>query len=757
MARAPLTGSRRLLARLRDTMAGEGSAQERLDKIAGIIATDLVAEVCSIYVLRAGEVLELFTATGLKPSAIHNTRLQVGEGLVGTIAANARPMALSDAQSHPKFAYRPETGEEIYNSLMGVPILRGGRVQGVLAVQNRTQRHYTDEEAETLETVAMVIAELIAAGELISADELHAVESASLLAVTIAGVRLNAGVAMGEAVLHEPRFVIERLVSDNPEEEQQRLREAVDEMHGAIDAMLEATDVANGGEHRDILETYRMFAEDAGWLARIGEAIDSGLTAEAAVEKVHNDTRARFRNQRDPYLRERLHDLEDLANRLLQHLTGTEGDDIGPEWELPENIILVARNMGPAQLLDYDRTRLRGLVLEEGSVTTHVAIVARALDIPVIGRATDLLDNVEPGDIVIVDADEAEAHIRPAEDVQQAFTETLRARAQRVAAYASLRNVPAETKDGITISLNINAGLFADLQSLDETGADGIGLFRTEIPFMESSKYPDVDRQSALYERVLDLSDGKPVVFRTLDIGGDKSLPYWSSFDEENPAMGWRAIRVALDQPVLIRHQFRALIRAAGGRDLSLMFPMITEVSEFDAARGLLDRELERAEKRNRPLPKQLHVGTMLEVPALAFQFDALLERVDFISVGSNDLFQFLFASDRGSPRIADRYDALSPAGLSFLGGLAARCDDAETPISLCGEIAGRPLDAMALIGVGFRSLSMAPSSIGPVKTMIRSLNYGDISRYIQTLQSMPVHSFREKLREFAIDHGVMI
>ena len=738
-------------------MAGEGSAQERLDKIAGIIATDLVAEVCSIYVLRAGEVLELFTATGLKPSAIHNTRLQVGEGLVGTIAANARPMALSDAQSHPKFAYRPETGEEIYNSLMGVPILRGGRVQGVLAVQNRTQRHYTDEEAETLETVAMVIAELIAAGELISADELHAVESASLLPVTIAGVRLNAGVAMGEAVLHEPRFVIERLVSDNPEEEQQRLREAVDEMHGAIDAMLEATDVANGGEHRDILETYRMFAEDAGWLARIGEAIDSGLTAEAAVEKVHNDTRARFRNQRDPYLRERLHDLEDLANRLLQHLTGTEGDDVAAEWELPENIILVARNMGPAQLLDYDRTRLRGLVLEEGSVTTHVAIVARALDIPVIGRATDLLDNVEPGDIVIVDADEAEAHIRPAEDVQQAFTEALRARAQRVAAYASLRNVPAETKDGITISLNINAGLFADLQSLDETGADGIGLFRTEIPFMESSKYPDVDRQSALYERVLDLSDGKPVIFRTLDIGGDKSLPYWSSFDEENPAMGWRAIRVALDQPVLIRHQFRALIRAAGGRDLSLMFPMITEVSEFDAARGLLDRELERAEKRNRPLPKQLHVGTMLEVPALAFQFDALLERVDFISVGSNDLFQFLFASDRGSPRIADRYDPLSPAGLSFLGGLAARCDDAETPISLCGEIAGRPLDAMALIGVGFRSLSMAPSSIGPVKTMIRSLNYGDISRYIQTLQSMPVHSLREKLREFAIDHGVMI
>jgi phosphotransferase system, enzyme I, PtsP len=756
MARIPpMTGSRRLLARLRDVMAGADGAQERLNQVVSIIASDFVAEVCSVYVLRAGEVLELFAATGLAPEAVHTTRLSIGEGLIGRIAVQARPLALADAQSHPDFAYRPETGEEIYQSLAGVPILRGGRVTGVLAVQNRTGRAYTEEEVETLETTAMVLAELIASSDLLSRDELHAVDGIALLSITLDGVRLNGGLAIGEAVRHERRIKILKLVADDPIAEQQRLDHAVAEMHGAIDEMLEAKDVAEGGEHKDILETYKMFAEDAGWLARISEAISNGLTAEAAVEKVRNDTRARFRKQTDRYLRERLHDFDDLAHRLLQHLVGiTEVSDTS---SLPENIILLARNMGPAELLDYDRTRLRGLVLEEGSATTHVAIVARALDIPVVGRAADVLDKIETGDTIIVDGDNAQIHIRPAEDTRQAFIDTLTARAQRMAAYASLRDVPAETKDGIHVALHMNAGLLADMQSIHETGADGIGLYRTEIPFMNSHDFPDVDRQAELYERVIEQSGGKPVVFRTLDVGGDKGLPYWDTGNEQNPAMGWRAIRVALDTPALMRHQLRALIRAAQDRDLTIMFPMITEIAEFDAAKKILDLELRRAEKKGRAPIKNLRVGTMLEVPALAYQMPALLKRADFISIGSNDLFQFLFASDRGSPKIADRYDPISPAGLNFLRSIVEQCDAAQTPISLCGEMAGRPLDAMALIGLGFRSLSMAPSSIGPVKAMIRSLSASDLTHYLTSLQDVAEHSLREKLREFAVDHGVMI
>lgn len=756
MGLPPLTSvSRRLLARLRDVMAGPGTPQERLDRIVGLIASDMVSEVCSVYVLRAGEVLELYSTTGLRSTAIHQTRLSVGEGLVGYIASLARPLAAADAQQHPNFVFRPETGEEDYQSLLGVPILRGGRVHGVLVVQNRTHRRYTDDETETLETVAMVVAELVAGGRLISRDERQALDGNALLPITIHGVRLNGGLAIGEAVRHEPHLTIQRLVADDPEIELSRLDGAVAEMHGALDAMLADRGMATEGEHRDILETYRMIAEDAGWLSRISDAIGGGLTAEAAVERVHSDTRARFRNQTDPYLRERLHDFDDLANRLLQHLLGSNGN--GTPDELPENIILFARSMGPAELLDYDRRRLKGLVLEDGSATTHVAIVARALDIPVIGHARDVLEKVEPFDSVIIDADNAQILIRPDEDMHDSFAVTLRTRAQRMATYAALKDVPAETKDGIQISLNINAGLVSDVDQLEEVGADGIGLYRTEIPFLNLTEMPDVDKQAEIYSKIIDQADGKPVIFRTLDVGGDKNLPYWNDSGDENPAMGWRAMRVTLDQPVLLRHQIRALIRASAGRTLSIMFPMITEVAELNAARTLLARELKVAKERGRQIPEQLRIGTMLEVPALAFQMPALLKRVDFLSVGSNDLFQFLFASDRGSPRVADRYDPLSPAGLAFMRQLIEQADAAGVPIGLCGEMAGRPLDAMALIGIGFRNLSMAPSSIGPVKTMIRSLSQDSLERYLDSLKDVAEHSLRGQLRSFARDHGVII
>jgi len=756
MARNPMmTGSRLLLARVRDIMASAGTAQERLDQIATNIAADLVAEVCSIYVLRAGEVLELFANTGLSPESVHNTRLNIGEGLIGVIAQRARPMALTNLQNHPNYAYQPETGEEQYHSLAGAPILRDGRVTGVLAVQNRTKRQYAEEELETLESIAMVIAELIAGGELISTDELQAIQGLTMLPVSIEGVRLNGGLAIGKALRHERRISIDKLVANDIDDERRHLSGALDEMHGAIDKMLAASDVVSGGEHREILETYRMFAEDAGWLARIHEAIETGLTAEAAVIKVRNDTRVRFRQHTDSYLRERLHDFEDLANRLLLHLAG----DPDPATKSGANgdIILFARSMGPAELMDYDRSALKGLVLEEGSAITHVAIVAKALDIPVMGRAADVMRVVENNDQVVLDSDNAEVHIRPSEDTLQGFTDALGRRQQRIAAYSSLLDVPAETKDGLRLSLSINAGLFIDVQNMLDSGADGIGLYRTEIPFMESRVFPNVDRQAELYKRILDQSAGKPVVFRTLDVGGDKSLPYWKMDGGENPAMGWRAVRVSLDRPVLLRHQFRALIRAADGRDLKIMFPMITEVAEFDSLRDILARELEAAERRGRTLPGNLEVGSMLEVPALAFQMTSLLQRVDFVSVGSNDLFQFLFASDRGSPLLADRYDPLSPPALNFLGGLVRQCDEVGIPISLCGEMAGRPLDAMALSGLGFRNLSMAPSAIGPVKAMVRSLSVSDLKRYLDTLLQSHEHSLREKLREFAVDHGVII
>jgi phosphotransferase system, enzyme I, PtsP len=746
---------RRLLARVRDVMAGSGNPEERLNETVAIIAADAVAEVCSIYVLRAGEVLELFATEGLSPDAVHNTRLRVGEGLIGLIAAQARPMAFDDAPSHPDFVFREETGEEKYQSLMGVPIMRGGRVIGVIAVQNKTSRQYTEEEIETLQTVAMVVAELVSSGDLIARNEQLPADGNALLPLRIAGVGLNSGIGIGTAVSHHHEFHITNLVADDIEAEQERLRQAVKEMHGALDDLLDSTDINGAGEHRDILESYRMIAEDAGWFSRIDEAITTGLTAEAAVQKVQNEIRARMSQITDPYLRERIHDLDDLAGRLLQHLLGES--TMAPDFPETGTVILIARNMGPAQLLDYDRSRLGGLVLEEGSATAHVTIVARALDIPVVGQVRDVLDKIETGDPVIVDGRNGQVFLRPGEEVQQRFQASLKNREKQLASYAQLRDLPAVTTDGVDIGLFINAGLLIDLPHIHETAADGVGLYRTEVPFMVRSDFPNVDDQTALYTKVIEQADGKPVTFRTLDIGGDKMLSYVGDSNEENPAMGWRAIRVSLDRPIMLRQQLRALIRAMAGRELRVMFPMIAEVYEFQQARKLLDKELERAKEREEAFPDVVKVGVMIEVPSLLLQLPQLLNRVDFISLGSNDLCQFLFAADRGNPQISERYDPLSPAILSLFSSLARQCDEAGVPFSLCGEMAASPLDAMALIGAGLRNLSMAPNAIGPVKAMVRSLSVEDLTGYMQTLYASPKHSLRGILHAFAKDHGVAV
>jgi len=754
-ARAVATRPRLLLKQLREVMAGAGSAEARLGTVVRIIAANMVAEVCSVYLMRAGEVLELFATEGLKPEAVHVTRLRVGEGLVGDIAAHARPLNLADAQTHPQFAYKPETGEEIYHSLMGVPVLRNSRVIGVLVVQNRTRRRYSEEEVEALETVAMVLAELVSAGALIGRDELTQLDGNATLPFRLEGQALAEGLALGTIVLHEPRVEVLRTIAEDVDLEKRRLDEAVRALRASVDVMLAAPDPAIVGESRDILETYKMFAHDSGWLAKMTEAVESGLTAEAAAQRVQTDTRHRMQSITDPYLRERLADLDDLAHRLLLHLSGRSGT--AAKETLPDDTVLFAKTMGPAELLDYDRSKLRGVVLEEGSPTSHVAIVARALAIPVIGRCGDAVARIEPGDAVIVDADHGQIFVRPGEDVLQAFRQNLALRAARQAKYAALRDEPAMTRSGERIQLNMNAGLLVDLAHLQETGADGIGLYRTELQFMIRASFPKIDVQTETYTRVLDQAGDRPVVFRTLDVGGDKVLHYVEKVEEENPAMGWRAIRMALDRPAMLRSQLRALLLAAAGRQLNVMFPMVSEVSEFQKARDILDRELQRIKAAGKPLPVQIRVGTMLEVPALAWQFPALLPLVDFVSVGSNDLWQFLFAIDRGNPRLADRYDPLSPAMLSFLRWVVRQCDQAGVSVGLCGEMAGKPLEAMALVGLGFRNLSVQATSVGPVKEMLRSLSVPPLVAYMEGLYTLPERSVRGRLQSFAQDHGIII
>jgi phosphotransferase system, enzyme I, PtsP len=746
---------RAMMRQLHEIMANADSGEQRLNKVVHLVASNLMAEVCSAYFIRGNNVLELFATEGLKLEAVHLTRLRIGEGLVGLIAATGTYLNLSDAQNHPKFAYRPETGEEVFKSLMGVPIIRAGKVIGVLVVQNKTSRHYLDEEVEALQTVAMVLAELAANGDLLKYQGPNDNNFDGFVTSHFTGLVFAEGLAEGVVVMHEPRVEIIQHLSEDHVAQTDRLDKGFESLLKQIDEIMSAEDIMHHGEHREILDVYKLFAKDAGWRSKIEKAIESGLTAEAGVEKVQIENRSKMLNTDDPYLRERLSDLDDLANRLIRHLMGMAGT--AASKQLPDNAVIIANNMGPAELLDYDREKLKAVVLQEGSSTSHVAIVARALGIPMLGQMEPGLLDIEDGVEIIVHGLDGEVYISPPPEILESYRDTISSRAKLLASYDTLRDKPAITKDGIEIDLVINGGLSMDIEGMHRTGAKGVGLFRTEFQFMISKTLPRINPQAEFYKSIIDAAKGKPVTFRTLDIGGDKTVSFLKRDDEVNPALGWRAIRIAFDRPALLRYQLRALLTASANTDLNVMFPMITDVSEFKFAKEILEKEVKRHKQNNRELPTKINVGTMLEVPSLTWQMDELLPLVDFISIGSNDLMQFFFACDRENPKLSNRYDSLSPPALKMLNFIVNKCNQHKVPLTLCGEMGGNTVSALALLAVGFRRLSVAPAAIGPVKMMIRSLNLNQIELFVNSLLSRSDHSIRNEIKTFAIANKVKI
>ncbi len=732
-----------LLIFLRDLIAGEGTPRQKLEAVATRVAEALGADACACFVTRPGDFLELFASSGLGHMPAR-TRVAVGEGAAGDVASGAVPIVSSSGVT---VVGKP------FAAFCGVPILRGGAVRGVLTVQNLEQRAYDSGTVETLQAVALLLAELISAGGIVKVQEISPVISAGGRPTRIEGESFGRGLASGRAVLHAPRLSLQAIVADDPEAEKKRLQQAAAGMNAAIGRLLAEDAVKTETEAREIMETYSLFARDRGWLARIEAAIDRGLTAEAAVQCVLDDTRARMMQIGDAYIRERLQDIEDVSNRLLSHLTRKSAP-----LDLPDEIVLVARSIGPAALLEYGAGRVKALVLEKSSLSSHSAIVARALDIPVVGQCGDVLNYAADGDPVIVDGDKGLVYLRPSQYVVDLYAKSMDARARRTSLYrrvvAARRSV---TRDGVSVAVHVNAGLPADAAALPQLGADGIGLFRTELSFMGLRKYPLVTKQAELYAQVLDAAAGKPVVFRTLDIGGDKPLPYFDAPEEENPALGWRAMRIGMDRPAVLRTQFRALIMAAQGRDLNIMLPLVTEVAEFDRARALLEMEKARALKAGLALPKNIALGVMIEVPSLIWQLDTLLPSVDFVSVGSNDLMQYLFAADRGNDLTRDRYDPLSPAMLKVLKTIADQCRSAKVPASVCGEMAGNPIEAMVLIALGYKALSAPPASVEAIKMMIPTLDTGRLLAYLEQLMKSREHSVREQLLSFARDHQVNI
>ena len=742
--------SRVILTRLRETLAEPGEGQERLDRIVRLIAHGLLAEVCSIYLRRDDVWLELCATEGLNPEAVHNTRMRVGQGLVGQIAERAEPVNTRDAAGTRGYQYMPETGEEGFSSFLGVPIQRLGEVLGVLVVQNREARDYSDDEIYALEVVAMVIAEMAELGAFIGPGPMD-IGRPHLRPLLCRGIVGQEGVAEGRVVLHEPQIVVANPIADDPERETERLHEALTRLRSEVDEMLASDHLTASGEHRDVLKAYRMFANDKGWVRRIEASVTSGLAAEVAVEKEQSSTRARMSRIADSYLRERLHDLDDLSNRLLRLLAGV---DHANGRDIPDDAILVARNIGPGELLDYGR-KLRGVVLEEGSVGSHAAIVARALAIPLVIHAERITREAQNGDHILVDGDQGIVHLRPEDQVAAAFRDKIEMLHEAQEQYAALRNKPATTRDGVTLHLHMNAGLMADLPSLPKCGAVGVGLFRTELQFLVRSTVPRRADLAALYSRILDSAGDKPVVFRTLDIGSDKILPYMRRAEEPNPALGWRAIRVGLDRPGIMRMQLQALLRGAKGRSLDIMFPFISEPGEFDRARALLMEVVARERRLGRPVPVWMRIGSMLETPSLAFAPDRFFRATDFISIGGNDLKQFFFAADRENELVRRRYDTLDMGYLGFLEQIVRRCADHGTPLSFCGEDAGRPIEALALAAIGLRTLSMRPASIGPVKALLRRIDLDAARAAIDAARATEATSARPALTALLAGAGI--
>lgn len=756
MPTASAISAREILTGLHDVMASRAGPQAKLNKVVKIIAEAMSSEVCSIYLLRDG-VLELFATVGLNQGAVHVTKLAMGEGLVGTIAEDVAVLNLDEASRHPEFAYRPETGEELFHSFAGVPIVRNERAIGVLCAQHADPRPYDGVEIEALQTVAMVLSELISGAKLVDTTTAGSAASRDSGMARLQGFRLVTGMAKGLAVYHQPRVLIEHTVAEDTEAERHRVYSAFRRMRQQIEAMTAGAEFGTAGEHHEILQTYKMFAYDEGWSRRINEAIDSGLTAEAAIERVRQRTQTRMREIDDPLLQERMHDLDDLSNRLLRIVSGHLGT--AAQSGLREDSILIARNLGPAELLEYDRRRLKGVILEEGSLTAHVTIVARAMGVPVVGRVRDVRRTVSEGDELLIDGDEAVVHVRPTPPVEQAFEAKLLVKQKQRAEFAAMKSLPAVTLDGERLTVAINAGLRDDVEALHMTGADAIGLFRTEFQFLVSATLPRRESQQRLYKSVLEAAGGKLVVFRTLDIGGDKALPYLHSEgqEEENPAMGWRALRLSLDRSTLMRAQARALLEAGAGREIHIMFPMVSEPWEFDAARALVEEQREWLVSKKKRVPTKVNYGAMLEVPSLAEMLDVLLPKLDFLSIGTNDLTQFLFAADRAHPKLAERYDWLSPAILRFLRRVMRQAREHKVPVAVCGEMGGRALEAMALVGLGIRRLSITPAAVGSIKAMVRSVDRSKLMPVMDRMLDHPPENMRDALAAWASENGVVI
>ena len=741
----PNNNSRILLKRLKKTLSELGEAQARLNKIVKIIADSMNSEVCSIYLINRYNILELYATEGLRSKAVHYSQLNVGQGLVGKIAATAEPIKTSQASKTKGFRYLPETGEEIYNSFLGVPIQRLGKILGVLVIQNLKKREFTEDDVYGLEIVAMVIAEMAELGIFTSSDGSDELSQDKKNPLSINGLVGKEGIVIGNTVLLEPQIKIQNPIADNTKLEKQKLKKSISKLNNQLSEIISKKHFKKKGDFLEILETHKLLIEDRSWIKRMESSIDSGLSAIVAVEKEQTTTKSRIAKVKNFYFKERLNEFYEISNILLKILTNQK---TYINLEGIKEPILIARNISPLELVSL-RHQLKGIILEDGSVGSHTTIVSRALNIPLLIQTKDIINKISNGDKIILDADQGLVYLRPDKTISELYTNKLQLRNKAKKTFLALKNLEAKTLDNKKIFLMMNAGLMADLPSLDDSGADGVGLYRTELQFLISNKVPKRAEQAQIYCKVLDSAGTNPVFFRTLDIGSDKILPTITPEIEPNPTLGWRAIRLTLERSGVFKMQVQALIRGAKGRNLNIVIPLVTEINEFLKAKNIILDEINREKKRNRIVPNLIKIGAMLEVPSLVFAPNLFFKSVDFLMVGGNDLKQFFFAADRENEKVRKRYDMLSTSFLSFLKLIVKKSEKYKLPLSYCGEDAGRPIEALVLCSLGFKTLSMQPNCIAPVKSLLRNIKLSEIKQIVEFALEANYETVRNQVAEY--------
>ena len=756
-----------ILENISEITARSEDLQEALQQIVEVVAQRASTDVCSLYILdQRAQRLTLWATTGLERSAVGKVTMSVEEGLTGMAIEKLEPVMAVDAITHPRYKFFPETGEEKYHSFLGVPIIERSMPIGVLVVQTLRRRRFARHEIRLLRAIATQVGSIIAQARL--AEDLKTKEKERreyrhrmITAIKrlqayekedrpepkargkvrgrLSGLPAAPGFGHGQAHLLQPAVsfaLIEDARADDVDDERRRFRRAVAESGVEMESLKERLAQRLPEFDPAIMDAHRLMLEDKSFLAKVEASIARGSTAEAALKHVVEEYVEEFGRMPDGYLRDRVVDLKDVSLRILRNLLGVAE----PERPLEDDSVLIAEELTLSDLALIDHQHLQGIALATGGVTSHATILAKSFEIPTVVGVDHLTETVHEGDDLIIDGNSGVVYVNPAADVGREYERLAREYHAFNRELETLRTIPAETTDGRRISLYANVGLVADLPLTRRHGAEGVGLYRTEFPFLTYRDFPDEEEQVRLYSRIVLGMEGRPVTIRTLDIGADKYPGYLQLPREENPFLGWRSIRISFEMPELFKQQLRAILRVATLGRVRLMFPMISSVEDIRRAKELLEEAKDELTREGREFEPDVPVGIMIEVPSAVSLANQLIREVDFFSIGTNDLIQYLLAVDRNNRKVAPLYEPLHPAVLSAVYEAVQAAKGAGKWVGICGEMATDPLCTLALIGFGLDDLSMGPFFIPVIKRIIRSVSYAaarNIARDVLTMATV--------------------